>query len=111
MRNSSSVPGGTLKTAAHLSRQGHARHWPKGCGNATLEEQFAKLLMLARRVLEQQQSGLNVYSLHAPEVEYIGKGKAHRPYEFGAGLSCDHAQPREERSVRHPCGAATRKSL
>ena len=24
-----------------------------------------------------------VYSLHAPEVECIGKGKAHKPYEFG----------------------------
>jgi len=25
--------------------------------------------------------------LHAPEVECIGKGKAHRPYEFGAKVS------------------------
>ena len=24
-----------------------------------------------------------VYSMHAPEVECIAKGKAHRPYEFG----------------------------
>jgi hypothetical protein len=28
-----------------------------------------------------------VYSLHAPEVECIGKGKAHKPYEFGAKVS------------------------
>lgn len=28
-----------------------------------------------------------VYSLHAPEVECIGKGKAHRPYEFGVKVS------------------------
>jgi IS5 family transposase len=27
------------------------------------------------------------YSLHAPEVECIGKGKAHRPYEFGVKVS------------------------
>ena len=28
-----------------------------------------------------------VYSLHAPEVECIGKGKAHRGYEFGVKVS------------------------
>ena len=28
-----------------------------------------------------------VYSLHAPEVECIGKGKAHKPYEFGVKVS------------------------
>ena len=28
-----------------------------------------------------------VYALHAPEVECIGKGKAHRPYEFGVKVS------------------------
>src|SRR5262249_31727498 len=44
---------------------------------------------LARRVLEQErrQRGRKVYSLHAPEVECIGKGKAHRPYEFGVKVS------------------------
>jgi hypothetical protein len=31
-------------------------------------------------------SASKVYSLHAPEVECIGKGKAHRPYEFGGPL-------------------------
>ena len=46
-------------------------------------------LMLARRVREQRQNqrGPKVYSLHAPEVECIGKGKAHRPYEFGVKVS------------------------
>src|SRR5262245_44184030 len=28
-----------------------------------------------------------VYSLHAPEVECIGKRKTHRPYEFGVKVS------------------------
>ncbi|MGY3078012.1 hypothetical protein ACVWZZ_004420 [Bradyrhizobium sp. LM6.10] len=58
-------------------------------GNATLDGKFAKLLMLARRVHEQQQRqrGPKVYSLHGPEVECIGKGKAHRPYEFGVKVS------------------------
>ena len=32
-------------------------------------------------------AGRKVYSLHAPEVECIGKGKAHKPYEFGVKVS------------------------
>ena len=58
-------------------------------GDNGLEAAFAPLLMLARRVREQQQRqrGPKVYSLHAPEVECIGKGKAHRPYEFGVKVS------------------------
>jgi len=58
-------------------------------GHSGLEAAFAPLLMLARRVREQQQRqrGPKVYSLHAPEVECIGKGKAHRPYEFGVKVS------------------------
>jgi transposase, IS5 family len=44
---------------------------------------------LAECVLWQhrRQRGRKVYSLHAPEVECIGKGKSHRPYEFGASRS------------------------
>jgi IS5 family transposase len=55
-------------------------------GNSGLEAGFEQLLLLARRVHEQQQRqrGPKVYSLHAPEVECIGKGKAHRPYELMA---------------------------
>ena len=58
-------------------------------GDAALESVFAHPLMLARRVREQlkHQRGKKVYSLHAPEVECIGKGKAHRPYEFGVKVS------------------------
>src|SRR6202000_1239025 len=58
-------------------------------GNGGLEAAFAKVLLLARRVRDQQQRqrGPKVYSLHAPEVECIGKGKAHRPYEFGVKVS------------------------
>jgi transposase, IS5 family len=50
---------------------------------------FALSLSLARRVHEQRQRqrGRKVYSLHAPEVECIGKGKAHKPYEFGVKVS------------------------
>src|SRR6202049_4152849 len=58
-------------------------------GNPWLEEMFARLLSLARRVRDQDrgQRGPKVYSLHAPEVECIGKGKAHKPYEFGVKVS------------------------
>ena len=50
---------------------------------------FAEPLSLAFRVRHQRQNqrGPKVYSLHAPEVECIGKGKAHRPYEFGVKVS------------------------
>jgi IS5 family transposase len=46
-------------------------------------------LMRARQVREQQprQRGHKIYSLHAPEVECIAKGKAHRPYEFVVTVS------------------------
>ena len=58
-------------------------------GDHRLEGGFALLLSLARRVREQVrgQRGPKVYSLHAPEVECIGKGKAHKPYEFGVKVS------------------------
>jgi IS5 family transposase len=50
---------------------------------------FNGILSRARRVRDQKQHqrGPKVYSLHAPEVECIGKGKAHRPYEFGVKVS------------------------
>jgi IS5 family transposase len=58
-------------------------------GKPNLERKFAHLLGLSRRVLAQKrgQRGPKVYSLHAPEVECIGKGKPHKPYEFGVKLS------------------------
>jgi len=67
-------------------------------GHAPFEEAFAKELMLARRVHAQNKNlrpvrgapagaDLRVFSLHAPEVECIGKGKAHMPYEFGVKVS------------------------
>jgi len=61
----------------------------KIAGNDGWEEIFAWPLSLARRVLHQDrhQRGPKVYSLHAPEVECIGKGKAHKPYEFGVKVS------------------------
>ena len=63
----------------------------KSEANASMlsDSALARMLLLARRVLDQKQHqrGPKVYSLHAPEVECIGKGKAHRPYEFGVKVS------------------------
>jgi transposase, IS5 family len=61
----------------------------KIAGDDPLETAFALPLMQARQVREQRQKqrGHKIYSLHAPEVECIGKGKAHRPYEFGVKVS------------------------
>ena len=49
-----------------------------------LEEQFGVVYTDGGvREQERSQRGPKVYSLHAPEVECIGKGKPHKPYEFG----------------------------
>jgi transposase, IS5 family len=56
-----------------------------------LQDIFRLPLHLAGWVLEQRKArsagAKKVYSLHAPEVECIGKGKAHAPYEFGVKVS------------------------
>ena len=58
-------------------------------GDPALEDRFGPRLDLAHRVRhqEQRQRGPKVYSLHAPEVECISKGKARAPYEFGCKVS------------------------
>jgi IS5 family transposase len=58
---------------------------------ARLDEPLVKLLRMAR-TLRMQSRGLvpakeKIYSVHAPEVECIGKGKAHKPWEFGVKVS------------------------
>lgn len=46
------------------------------------------LLQSADRLLEQKRNSKNkLYSVHAPEVECIAKGKAHKHYEFGCKVS------------------------
>lgn len=58
-------------------------------GSEALQAVFAGPLFLSWRVLTQKkrQKEPKVYALHAPEVECIGKGKAHKPYEFGVKVS------------------------
>lgn len=57
-------------------------------GQAELCPVFLPELALAERLLTQQkQDKHKLYSLHAPEVECIAKGKAHKKYEFGVKVS------------------------
>ncbi len=61
----------------------------KTAHDPALREAFAIPLSRADQVRRQnqRQRGWKLYSLNAPEVECIGKGKAHRPYEFGCKVS------------------------
>ena len=45
-------------------------------------------LEMARRLLARRKDSCGkLYSMHAPEVEGINKGKAHQHYEFGVKAS------------------------
>ncbi len=58
-------------------------------GDVALEDAFLRPLWLSQRVMTQKKRDPSpkVYALHAPEVECIGKGKPHKPYEFGVKVS------------------------
>ena len=58
-------------------------------GDERLQEVFAIPLSKAMQIRRQRKNrrGWKLYSWHAPETECIGKGKAHRPYEFGCKVS------------------------
>jgi IS5 family transposase len=58
-------------------------------GDEELQMAFAAPLSKALQIRrqKQRQRGWKLYSWHAPETECIGKGKAHRPYEFGVKVS------------------------
>jgi IS5 family transposase len=62
--------------------------------NKQMQQAFAVTLEQARRIMAQKRSDKHkLYSLHAPEVECISKGKAHKRFEFGvkASLATTHA--------------------
>lgn len=51
-------------------------------------EKLATMLERAQRIFSQNRSDKNkLYSLQAPEVECIAKGKVHKKYEFGCKVS------------------------
>ncbi len=58
-------------------------------GDDALQDIFAVALGRASRIRrqKQRQRGRKIYSWHALETECIGKGKAHKPYEFGVKVS------------------------
>src|SRR3712207_1799345 len=62
----------------------------KIAGNAAAKATFAGPLELVAQLLRQRREDrgrAKLYSLHAPEVECIGKGKAHARFEFGCKVS------------------------
>ena len=60
-----------------------------------LQANFQNLLSRLDRLLSQQrQDKQKLYSVHAPEVECLAKGKAHKPYEFGVKVSVATTQTR-----------------
>lgn len=53
-----------------------------------LQKKMTSLLEIAQRIHGQKRSDSGkIYSVHAPEVECIAKGKAHKKYEFGCKVS------------------------
>lgn len=70
-----------------------------------LKEAFAIPLSRADQIRHQRQRqrGWKLYSLHAPEVECIGKGKARAPYEFCCkdSIATPVTQPKGGQFVLH----------
>jgi IS5 family transposase len=53
-------------------------------GKLKLSAKQTQIVSIAQRIFTQQRTDHGkVYSVHAPEVECIAKGKAHKHYEFG----------------------------
>ena len=52
------------------------------------DHRMSQLLEVAKRIhMQKRDDKKKCYSVHAPEVECIGKGKAHKKYEFGVKAS------------------------
>lgn len=74
----------TKKLRTYLGRVLRDMERKAKTGNAELKS----LLAISRRICEQKREDKGkVYSVHAPEVECISKGKAHKRYEFGCKVS------------------------
>jgi IS5 family transposase len=57
-------------------------------GKEILKPYFTESLLKATKIFDQKKTDSEkIYSWHAPEVECISKGKAHKPYEFGCKVS------------------------
>lgn len=74
----------TSKLRTYLGRV--IRDIERKCTNP--DHNLSQLLTVSARIYKQQRHDKNkVYSVHAPEVECISKGKAHKRYEFGCKVS------------------------
>ena len=71
----------------------------------SLRAHFESELNLAKRIRLQKkrQKGPKAYSCHAPETECIGKGKTHKPSEFGVKVSIatTNARPKGGMFILH----------
>lgn len=73
-----------LRTIAHKLIRELRRTLPSHC----LFQHSQKDFLFYERVLQQQRNDKNkIYSLHEPHVVCIGKGKDHKPYEYGNKVS------------------------
>jgi IS5 family transposase len=76
-----------LKTMLGRVLRDILRKAPRNAGKIA-DERLRELCQLATRLLAQTRTSKNkLYSVHAPEVECISKGKAHKKYEFGCKVS------------------------
>ena len=97
---------------------------PQGCtrpakrmlvqiGRCAYAKQYRRLyrdLVLAQRLPTQGRAGPNkLYSLHAPELRCISKGKAHKRYEFGPIVGIVGSQSQKAVHPGRPC--VTKKTL
>jgi IS5 family transposase len=74
----------TRKLRNYLGRV--LRDIERNCPDA--DRQLQSLMDIGTRIYHQKQKDKNkLYSVHAPEVECISKGKAHKRYEFGCKVS------------------------
>jgi len=72
-----------LKTFAGRVHRDLERNLPEAAWEANKGTMFLTELLLSQK----RTTRGKVYSMHAPEVECIAKGKAHKPYEFGVKVS------------------------
>jgi len=83
-RNSAKKALKRLRTIAHILIREQRRRLPK----YALFEHHQKDFLFYERVLGQQLKDKNkIYSLHEPDSYCIGKGKDHKPYEYGNKVS------------------------
>ena len=71
--------------------------------NETQAAKANRILVRVKRLLEQKPKDKNkLYSLHAPEVECISKGKVRQPYEFGVKVTVatTHREGLDRKSTR-----------